>query len=174
MRNGAVTKETFFAPEAPKTGEIYSFIEAHAARRGSTPEPKFFLSGGESGDQVEIPREVYNIFVKVVDAMRSGLAVTITPSSLTLTTQQAAEILGVTRPTLVKMLETGKIPFEKPGTHRRIRLADLLAFKEVRKEEQYAALSSMDTVDDESTVVAADRMKRARKEAARRRHSSEL
>lgn len=172
MSSGAATKETFFAAEAPNAGEIYSFIEAHAARRGFSPEPKFFLSGGEAGDQVEIPHEVYEVLVKAVDAMRSGLAVTITPRSLTLTTQQAAEILGVTRPTLVKILDTGKIPFEKPGTHRRVRLADVLAYKEARKEEQYAALSSMDTVDDESPAEAIDRMKRARTEAARRRHLS--
>ncbi|WP_411733176.1 helix-turn-helix domain-containing protein [Paeniglutamicibacter sp.] len=172
MHSGAATKETFFAPETPKTGEIYSFIETHSARRGFAPEPKFFLSGGDAGDQVEIPHEVYEVLVKTVDAMRSGLAVTITPSSHTLTTQKAAELLGVSRPTFVKMLETGRIPFEKPGTHRRVQLADLLAFNEERKAEQYAALSSMETVDDELPIVAVDRMKVARKEAAKRRRSS--
>lgn len=172
MRTSAATKETFFAPESPQTGEIFNFIEAHAARRGFTPEPRFFLSGGEIGDQVEIPHEIYEVLVKAVQAMRNGLAVTITPSSHTLTTQQAAEVLGVTRPTVVKMLDGGKIPFEKPGTHRRVRLADVLAYKEVRKAEQYAALSSMGTVDDDSPATSVDNMKLARKEAARRRRLS--
>jgi excisionase family DNA binding protein len=172
MRTSAATKETFFAPESPQTGEIFNFIEAHNLRRGFTPEPRFFLSGGDIGDQVEIPHEIYEVLVKAVEAMRSGLAVTITPSSQTLTTQQAAEVLGVTRPTLVKMLDEGKIPFEKPGTHRRVLLADILAYKEVRKAEQYAALSSMGTLDDDSPADSVDMMKRARKEAARRRHLS--
>lgn len=172
MRHGAATKETFFAPEAPKTGEIYSFIEAHAARRGFDPSPKFFLSGGESGDQVEIPHEIYEVLVKAVDAMRRGLTVPIMPSSLTLTTQQAAELLGITRPTLVKILDSGGMPFEKPGTHRRVQLEDVLAYKETRKYEQYAALASMGTMDDEPPVDAIERMKQARTEAARRRHRS--
>ena len=127
MRTSAASKQTFFAPETPETGEIYDFIEAHTAKTGSRPEPRFFLSGSEAGDQVEIPHEVYQVLVKAVDAMRQGLAVTITPSSLTLTTQQAAELLGVTRPTVVKLLDEGRIPFEKPGTHRRVRLEDVRA-----------------------------------------------
>jgi excisionase family DNA binding protein len=103
--------------------------------------------------------------------MRKGFAVTITPSSLTLTTQQAAEILGVTRPTIVKLLDTGKIPFEKPGSHRKVRLEDVLEYKEVRKAEQYEALASMTAPEDERPETANDRMKRARKEAARRRRA---
>lgn len=172
MRTSAAAKETFFAPESPQAGQIFNFIEAHAERRGFTPEPRFFLSGGEIGDQVEIPHEIYEVLVKAVQAMRSGLAVTITPSSHTLTTQQAAEVLGVTRPTLVKMLDEGKIPFEKPGTHRRVRLADVLAYKELRKSEQYAALSSLGIVDDSSPESSVNNMKQARKEAAKRRRSS--
>lgn len=103
--------------------------------------------------------------------MRKGLAVTITPSSLTLTAQQAAEILGVTRPTIVKLLDTGKIPFERPGSHRKVRLKDVLEYKDVRKAEQYDALASMTAPEDESPETANDRMKRARKEAARRRRA---
>jgi len=100
--------------------------------------------------------------------MRKGFAVTITPSSLTLTTQQAAEILGVTRPTIVKLLDTGKIPIEKPDSHRKVRLEDVLEYKEVRKAEQYEALASMTAPEDERPETPNDRMKRARKEAARR------
>lgn len=169
MSTSAAAKETFFAPEAPQTGQIYDFMEAHAEKAGSAPHPQFFLSGAGAGDQVEIPYEIYEVLVKAVTAMRKGLAVTITPSSMTLTTQQAAELLGVTRPTLVGILNAGKIPFEKPGTHRRVRLEDVLAFKEARKAEQYEALSSMGTNDDEAPEVAVERMKRARDEAARRR-----
>ncbi|MEE1621010.1 helix-turn-helix domain-containing protein [Zafaria sp. Z1313] len=172
MRTSAASKETFFAPEAPDTGELYDFIEAHTAKTGFRPEPRFFLSGSETGDQVEIPHEVYQVLVKAVEAMRKGLAVTLTPSSLTLTTQQAAELLGVTRPTVVRLLDEGRIPFEKPGTHRRVRLEDVLAYQESRKEEQYAALASLGAVDDEDPQTTANRMKEARREAARRRRTA--
>lgn len=172
MRTSAATKETFFAPEAPQTGEIFDFMEAHAAKTGSRPAPQFFLSGSEPGDQVQLPHEIYGILVKAVEAMRKGMAVTITPSSMTLTTQQAADLLGVTRPTIVKFLDDGKIPFEKPGTHRRVRLEDVIAYKEARKAEQYEALSTLGTVDDEDPQAAANNMKKARQEAARRRRTA--
>jgi excisionase family DNA binding protein len=155
----AAVKETFFAPEAPRTGQIYDFIEAHTE------------SGSTAGDQVEIPSEIYDVLVKAVEAMRKGLAVTITPSSMTLTTQQAAELLGVTRPTLVKLLDAGKIPFEKPATHRRVRLEDVLAFKNERKAEQYAALASLGDIDDEDPAALIEDLKYARAEAGRRRRA---
>lgn len=171
MRTSAAIKETFFAPEDPQTGEIFDFMEAHAGKTGSRPEPQFFLSGSEPGDQVQLPHEIYEILVKAVEAMRKGMAVTITPSSMTLTTQQAAELLGITRPTLVKLLDDGRIPFEKPSTHRRVRLEDVVSYKETRKAEQYEALSALGTVDDEDPRVVAERMKKARQEAARRRRT---
>lgn len=164
-------KETFLAPEAPRTGKIYDFIEAHTERTGAAPQPQFFLSGPTAGDQVEIPSEIYEVLVKAVEAMRKGLAVTLTPSSMTLTTQQAADLLGVTRPTLVKLLDSGKIPFEKPGTHRRVKLEDVLTFKEKRKAEQYAALSSLGDVDD--SAVSLEELKQARAEAGRRRRAQQ-
>lgn len=165
----AAVKETFFAPEAPRTGEIYDFIEAHTKQAGAAPQPQFFLSGSTGGDQVKIPSEIYEVLVKAVEAMRKGLAVTLTPRSMTLTTQQAADLLGVTRPTLVKLLDSGKIPFEKPGTHRRVKLEDVLSFKEKRKVEQYAALSSLGDVDD--SLVSVEELKQARAEAGRRRRA---
>lgn len=169
MSTSTAAKETFFAPEAPEAGKIYDFIEAHAQKHDSDPQPQFFLSGATAGDQVEIPHEIYEVLVRTVAAMRRGLAISITPSSLTLTTQQAAELLGVTRPTVVRLLDAGKIPFEKPGTHRRIKLQDVLTYKDARRAEQHEALASMGAPDDEDPDEAVSRLKEARKEAARRR-----
>lgn len=173
MSTSAAAQDTFFAPTEQGTGEVYNFIEAHAAKTGSRPEPHFYLSGPDAGDQVELPHEIYEILVKAVDAMRSGMAVTITPNSLTMTTQQAAELLGVTRPTFVKLLDDGKIPFEKPNTHRRVRLADVLAYKEQRKAEQHAYITEMGDHDDveESREQSLARMKKARKIVAERRRA---
>ena len=173
MSTNAAAKETFFAPpEAPETGELYSFIAAHELKTGSKPKPQFFLSGAAQGDQVELPYEIYEVLVKAVDAMRKGQAVSLTPRSMTLTTQQAAELLGVSRPTIVKLLDAGKIPFEKPQTHRRIKLVDVLEFKEARKAEQYAALDSLGETEDENPEVVTARFKEARAEAARRRRAA--
>lgn len=173
MSTNAATKETFFAPpEAQESGELYNFIEAHKKKNGTAPKPQFFLSGATPGDQVELPSEIYEVLVKAVEAMRKGQAVSLTPRSMTLTTQQAAELLGVSRPTVVQLLDTGRIPFEKPGTHRRVKLVDVLEFKEIRKREQYSALDSLGAVEDEDPELVIASMKEARAEAGRRRRAA--
>lgn len=173
MSTNAATKETFFAPpEAQESGELYNFIEAHKKKNGAAPKPQFFLSGATPGDQVELPSEIYEVLVKAVEAMRKGQAVSLTPRSMTLTTQQAAELLGVSRPTVVQLLDNGRIPFEKPGTHRRVKLVDVLEFKEIRKREQYSALDSLGAVEDENPELVIASMKEARAEAGRRRRAA--
>lgn len=98
---------------------------------------------GPSGEQLVLPPEVFEVLRGVVQAMASGQAVTVAPVHQRLTTQEAAGLLGVSRPTLVKLLETGEIPFEQPGRHRRVRLADVLAYRERASAERRAALDRM-------------------------------
>lgn len=86
------------------------------------------LSNGE--DQVPLPAEACAALRQVLDALASEQAVTILPTNTLLTTQQAADFLGVSRPTLIKILESGQIPYLTPGRHRRIALSDLLAYRD--------------------------------------------
>jgi excisionase family DNA binding protein len=74
------------------------------------------------GTRIELPQELYEGLTDVVGALSQGLAITVAPQHKVLTTSQAAELLGISRPTLVRFLEFDEIPFEKPGRHRRIRL----------------------------------------------------
>jgi excisionase family DNA binding protein len=69
-----------------------------------------------------------------------------------LTTQEAADLLGISRPTLVKLLEAGEIPFEQPGRHRRVRLADVLSYRERASAERRAALDHMVEIADEADL----------------------
>lgn len=96
-----------------------------------------------SGQSVRLPGELRGLLATVVTAMRRGQAVTLAPLSQRLTTQEAADLLGVSRPTLIKLLESGKMPFETPSRHRRIRLSDLLAYQAVRRDEQRAVLRDL-------------------------------
>ncbi|HUY47412.1 MAG TPA: helix-turn-helix domain-containing protein [Streptosporangiaceae bacterium] len=76
---------------------------------------------------------------EVVAALSQGLAITVAPHQTVLSTSEAAQLLGVSRPTLVRLLGSGDIPFDKPGRHRRVRLADLLAYQQ-RSRRRHAAL----------------------------------
>lgn len=75
--------------------------------------------------------------------MRGGRAITVAPHELRLTTQEASELLGISRPTLVKLLEDGQIPYEQPGRHRRVRLQDVFGYRERRRHERRAVLADM-------------------------------
>lgn len=95
------------------------------------------------GSSVPLPPELRHVLSDVVRAMRRGQAVTFAPLSQQLTTQQAADLIGVSRPTLIKLLDAGRIPYETPGRHRRLRLSDVLAFQELRRAEQREALREL-------------------------------
>ncbi|MBG0815489.1 helix-turn-helix domain-containing protein [Planomonospora sp. ID82291] len=98
---------------------------------------------GPGGEQVQLPHQVYEVLVQVVEAMAAGRAITIVPSAQRLTTQEAADLLGISRPTLVRLLEEGEIPFEQPGRHRRIRLEDVLDYQRRRRSERRELLNEM-------------------------------
>jgi excisionase family DNA binding protein len=76
----------------------------------------------------------------VVDALARGQAITVAPRDLTLTTQEAADLLGISRPTLVKLLERGEIPFDQPGRHRRVKLTDVLDYQQRARRQRREAL----------------------------------
>ncbi len=114
--------------------DLARFVEGHT-------DPGLLL--GPDGEQVPLPAEVYRVLRQVVDVMRQGKATLVAPQGLLLTTQEAADFLGVSRPTLVKLLEDGAITFEKPNRHRRVRLQDLIDFQERRRAERRAALNQL-------------------------------
>ncbi len=86
-----------------------------------------------NGEEIVIPESVYSLLGQVVRAMASGQVISIVPHNRELTTQQAADILNVSRLFLVKLLDEGAIPYIKVGFHRRIRFKDLIIYREQRK-----------------------------------------
>jgi excisionase family DNA binding protein len=107
---------------------------------------------GPTGERLVLPAEVFDVLRTVVDAMAEGQAVTIVPVHQRLTTQEAAELLGISRPTLVKLLERGEIPFEQPGRHRRVRLADVIAYRDRAAVERRGALERMVAVSEDADM----------------------
>lgn len=171
MVDAALKQETYLPEADTQVAQIYDFLEAHERAGRGAPEPRYFLAGSTPGDQVELPVEVYRVVRQVVEALRQGLAVTVVPQTQTLTTQQAADLLGVTRPTVIKLLDEGKVPFERSGTHRRILLRDLLTYRRQRRSEQYAALeaTSISLDDEEDLDTALQQLRDARRAVAARR-----
>lgn len=104
------------------------------------------------GTHIELPDELYEVLKDVVAALSQGLAITVAPQHTVLTSGQAADLLGVSRPTLVRLLEAGEIPFDKPGRHRRIRLGDLLAYQQRARRARAAGLDEMVRASEDAGV----------------------
>jgi len=85
--------------------------------------------GDQKGETIAIPLPALRLLSGILNEMAKGNAVTLIPIQSELTTQQAAELLNVSRPYLIGLLEEGKIPFRLVGQHRRVRLDDLMTFK---------------------------------------------
>jgi excisionase family DNA binding protein len=135
--------------------------------------PRYYLVGADPDDRTEVPAPVYLVLKQVVEAMRSGQAVTIQPQSRVLTTQQAADLLGVSRPTLVKLLDVGEIPFERVGTaHRRVALRDVLEYAERRRQAQYEAIAATSVEDDADIDEVLSGLRDARHRVAERRRAT--
>lgn len=97
-----------------------------------------------------LPDSVLGLLVDAVTALDQGQAVTVEPHRTVLTTQEAAELLGITRPTLVRLLEAGKIPYTSPGRHRRVELADVLEYlqrERVRRGQVFDEMAHEETPD---------------------------
>ena len=95
---------------------------------------------GADGERLELPGAVFRLLKDIVRNMQLGRAIVLIPENQQLTTQRAADLLGVSRPYLIKLLEAGELPHHKAGSHRRIYLKDLAAYRKRRDVERKAAL----------------------------------
>lgn len=136
---------------------------------GATPRRYFLLE--EGGERVELPPELYRVVRQVAESLSRGLAVTVAPVSMTLTTQQAADLLGISRPTLIRLLDKEEVPYERVGSHRRLLLKDVLRLREARRARQYRALeaTAIPFEDEESVAAVLEKTSEARRRVAERR-----
>lgn len=104
---------------------------------------------GPYGEEIELPQSVFQVLQHIVYHMMRGRAIFIVPENKELTTQEAADLLNVSRPHLIKLLEQEKIPFVYVGTHRRIRFSDLMQYKARRDAEREQALNEMAQMSQE-------------------------
>lgn len=113
---------------------------------GHSDEAADYKLVSPDGTVTGLPESVFLLLERVIEVLARGDAITVVPVGKELTTQQAADILNVSRQYLVRLLDDHKLPFHKTGTHRRVRMEDLLTYKRVRDRERMAALDQLSQI----------------------------
>ncbi len=133
VRHDPIVPSTDDARIAKRSGETLARYASHSLS----------VRVGNTNDEIELPEGAVRLLVDILANMAEGNAVALMPVHAELTTKEAADILGVSRPFLIRLLEEGKIPYHKVGTHRRVYFSDLRAYKKRILEERESALSEL-------------------------------
>ena len=144
----APTLETALPVEREVAAAVQSqrALAAYLSTRAKTQRIQIFDAKNRA-HEVELPTSALRLLVDILSELAEGNAVKVMPVHAELTTQQAADMLAVSRPHLVKLLENGELPFHKAGKHRRIRLTALMAFK---AERDRASAEAMEALADQA------------------------
>jgi len=144
---------TLGAPTIPSEAEAEAILATETIRvlanRKTREGLRLRLLDDPQERTIELPASSVVILVRVLEEMEKGNAVTIIPVQAELTSQEAADLLNISRPSLIEMLERGEIPFRKVGTHRRVRFADVMAYKRNAEAARRAALEELAAYDQE-------------------------
>ena len=120
-----------------------------AARQHGSDPLSLRLLDGPGKETVQLPAAAVRLLVRILEEMARGNAVTLVPVHAELTTQEAADLLNISRPSLIQLLEEGEIEYRKVGTHRRVRFEALMAYKRKADAERRAALAELVAYDQE-------------------------
>jgi excisionase family DNA binding protein len=134
--------------ERDAANQLRQILAAQSGDHAHDRSLKFVDDAGKAADIILTP-SLSNVLMEVLRHIGSGDAVTLVPVSQMLTTQQAADILNVSRPFLIGLLEQAAIPYIRVGRHRRIKADDLFAYKQRRDETREAALMELAELDIE-------------------------
>lgn len=132
----------------PAASEIRVAVQSQrelAAYLATGPETQRIqiFDAKDRAHQIELPTSALRLLVDVLAELADGNAVKVVPIHAELTTQEAADLLNVSRPHLVKLLESGELPYHKTGKHRRVRFDQLMAYKARRDKDSEAAMMEL-------------------------------
>jgi excisionase family DNA binding protein len=141
-RNVAVAREPIMATAEERRAlrEIEKALSRAFERWGPSHRSLFLDTDGE---KIELPESIFLLLRQNVSHLLKGHAVTVVPLHKELTTQEAADLLNVSRPFLIGLLERGEIPYVTTGKHRRIRFSDLIEYKKRRDATRRQALDHL-------------------------------
>ena len=100
------------------------------------------------GRRVELPAELRAVLAAAAQSLSDGHEVLLATKDAYLTAQEAADYLGVSRPTMIRILDLGEVAYERPNSHRRIKLADLVAYR-AERQRRHAAMEALLAMSDE-------------------------
>lgn len=109
---------------------------------------------GPQGEEHLVPAPLYGLLKGLLDNLKRGEAVTVLPHDALLTTQQAAQILNVSRPYLYRLIQEHAVPVVQVGSHRRLRIHDVLQLHEQRQQVRRSALDELSDLGQELQVEA--------------------
>jgi len=127
----------------PNEAAAHQADDALHALASVKPGARADLHAAGMGKPAHLPAEAVALLREVLAAFAKGEAVAVVPVAAEVTAQQAAEILRVSRPFVIRLIDDGKLPVRMVGTHRRIPLADLLAYKEAHKARARDAAAAL-------------------------------
>jgi excisionase family DNA binding protein len=145
-------------PEPIQPTEEVSALAADASRRlfrvmgANTRESCVVRFESAPDEPVVLPAAAVRLLGALLTELAKGNAVTLMPHHAELTTQEAADLLNVSRPYLVSLLENGQLPFHKVGTHRRVRFADLITYKRRRDADSEEALRALSALSQDMNL----------------------
>jgi excisionase family DNA binding protein len=135
--------------ERSAIAQIEKLIAANTPGERDALTLSLSLSRDHSDVDVELPETVMKLLAKIIHLLAQGDAVSIVPIRQELTTQQAADLLNVSRQYLVRILDAGDVPFHYTGTHRRIAFGDLMEYKRLRDAKRRTGLARLTRMSQE-------------------------
>jgi excisionase family DNA binding protein len=114
---------------------------------------------GPDGKEMVLPMPVYETLRKAIHFLAEGSAISIVPEAHELSTQEAAELLNVSRPFIVQLLEKEEIPFHLVGSHRRIHFSDVIHYKKRRDQGRRKALKKISAISEDAGLYDSDNVK---------------
>lgn len=133
-------------PDADLAREAARTLSSHLTTAGPLV---LRLAGGSSDETIQLPAPAAQLLVRLLDEMAKGNAVTVLPVRAELTAQEAAQLLNISRPTLIQLLDQGALPHRRVGTHRRVRFDAVMAYKRRLHDDRKAALAELAAYDQE-------------------------
>ena len=145
--------QTTLEPSLPSEAEVILAKETSrvlAARmREDEPLRLRILDDASPEGTFNLPASALRLLVRILEEMARGNAVTLIPVHAELTTQEAADMLNISRPSLIQLLDEGKIEFRRIGTHRRVRFEALMEYKRQADADRRKVLEELAAYDQE-------------------------